>query len=176
MHFTKVDTSLFVIRKPAMVVRKSTISDPPSLQMLHLNLMIFFSFLLIAVFVPENNTRGPWATLLTWENSLNHYIIEEDFLISSMYFHYFVIISPWKKGRALHLNKLESPSAKDALCQVWLKLAQWFWRRRWNVKSLERRQRRQRRQRRTTNKFWSEKLTWAFGSGELKRRMRIIFS
>ena len=29
----------------------------------------------------------------------------------------------------LHLNKLESPSPKDALCQVWLKLAQWFWRR-----------------------------------------------
>ena len=30
----------------------------------------------------------------------------------------------------LHFNKLESPSPKDALCQVWLKLAQWFWRRR----------------------------------------------
>ena len=29
-----------------------------------------------------------------------------------------------------HLNKLESPSPKDALCQVWLKLAQLFWRRR----------------------------------------------
>ena len=25
---------------------------------------------------------------------------------------------------------IESPSPKDALCQVWLKLAQWFWRRR----------------------------------------------
>ena len=30
----------------------------------------------------------------------------------------------------LHLNKLESPSPKDALCQVGLKLDQWFWRRR----------------------------------------------
>ena len=29
----------------------------------------------------------------------------------------------------LHLNKLQSPSPKDALCQVWLKLAKWFWRR-----------------------------------------------
>ena len=29
----------------------------------------------------------------------------------------------------LHLNKLESPSPKNALCQVWLKLANWFWRR-----------------------------------------------
>ena len=29
----------------------------------------------------------------------------------------------------LHLKKFESPSPKDALCQVWLKLAQRFWRR-----------------------------------------------
>ena len=34
-----------------------------------------------------------------------------------------------EKGGAQHLNKLESPSSKDALCQVWLKLAQRFWRR-----------------------------------------------
>ena len=37
---------------------------------------------------------------------------------------------PLEKGKVLHLNKLESPLPKDALCQVWLKLAQWFWRRR----------------------------------------------
>ena len=37
---------------------------------------------------------------------------------------------PLEKGGALHLNKLEFPSPKDALCHVWLKLAQWFWRRR----------------------------------------------
>ena len=36
-----------------------------------------------------------------------------------------------EKGGALHLNKLQSPSPKDAVCQVWLKLALWFWRRRW---------------------------------------------
>ena len=54
---------------------------------------------------------------------------EGDFYISSMYFHYFLIISPWKKGRALHLNKLESPFSQNDLCQIWLKLAQWFWRR-----------------------------------------------
>ena len=28
----------------------------------------------------------------------------------------------------LHLNNLEYPSSKDALCQVCLKLVQWFWR------------------------------------------------
>ena len=43
-----------------------------------------------------------------------------------MYFHYFVIISLLEKGGVLHLNKYESPSPKDAFCQVWLKLAQWF--------------------------------------------------
>ena len=40
----------------------------------------------------------------------------------------YLIISPWKRGRAFHLNKLESYSSMDTLCQVWLKLAQWFWR------------------------------------------------
>ena len=28
----------------------------------------------------------------------------------------------------LHLDKLESPLPKDALCHVWLKFTQWFWR------------------------------------------------
>ena len=30
----------------------------------------------------------------------------------------------------LHLNKLESPLPKYAWCQIWLKLAQRFWRKR----------------------------------------------
>ena len=37
---------------------------------------------------------------------------------------------PLEKGMALHLNKFQYPSPKDGLCQVLLKLAQWFWRRR----------------------------------------------
>jgi hypothetical protein len=37
---------------------------------------------------------------------------------------------PLEKGYPLRLNKLESPLLKDDLCQVWLNLAQWFWRRR----------------------------------------------
>ena len=44
----------------------------------------------------------------------------------NLLFYYYV---PLKKGVALHLTKLESPLPKDALSQVWLKLAQWFWRR-----------------------------------------------
>ena len=42
----------------------------------------------------------------------------------SLFYNYF----PLEKGGALHLNKFESPSPKNALCQVCLKLAQWFWR------------------------------------------------
>ena len=36
---------------------------------------------------------------------------------------------PLAKSVTLHLNKPEFPSSKDALCQSWLKFAQWFWRR-----------------------------------------------
>ena len=38
---------------------------------------------------------------------------------------------PFKTVGALHLNILEFPSSKEALCQVLLKLDQWFWRTRW---------------------------------------------
>jgi hypothetical protein len=44
---------------------------------------------------------------------------------------------PLEKGNPLHLNNLESPSPKDDLCQVWLKLAKWFWRRSQKCKSLQ---------------------------------------
>jgi hypothetical protein len=36
---------------------------------------------------------------------------------------------PLENGYLLPLNKLEFPSLKDDLCQVWSKLALWFWRR-----------------------------------------------
>ena len=36
---------------------------------------------------------------------------------------------PLEKGVAFQLNKLEIPLPKNALCQDWLILAQWFWRR-----------------------------------------------
>ena len=45
----------------------------------------------------------------------------KDFLISSMYFCYFVFIS-LGKGQCLLLNKLELSSTKDALTQVWFNL------------------------------------------------------
>ena len=54
----------------------------------------------------------------------------EDFKISSMFFRYIVIWSRWKTS-CPYLNKLEFPSPKGALCQVWLKVAQWFLRGKW---------------------------------------------
>ena len=62
-----------------------------------------------------------------------------------------------------HLTKLESPSPKDALCQVWLKLAQWFWKRRWKCKKYND-DNKDYIVRRTKDKFWSEKLTWESGT------------
>ena len=46
----------------------------------------------------------------------------EDLKISSNVFLLFHNDLPLEKGVALHLNKFESPSPKDALCWVWLKL------------------------------------------------------
>ena len=40
------------------------------------------------------------------------------------------IISLWKRVGTVILNKLEFPVPKNVLCQVCLKLAEWFWRRR----------------------------------------------
>ena len=82
-------------------------------------------------------------------------------------FRYFVIISPWKRTGPFTRTNL-NPLHPRMLC------AKFGWN--WpsgseeedeNVKSLRQQQRR-RRKRRTTDK-WSEKLTWAFGSGELIR-------
>ena len=93
---------------------------------------------------------------------------EEDFLVSSIYFRYFVFISPWKRAGPFIWTNLNSLHPR-MLC------AKFGWN--WpsgsgeedeNVKCLRQRQQR-RRQWRTTDKFWSEKLTWAFSSGELKK-------
>ena len=46
---------------------------------------------------------------------------EEDFFNFVNVFSLFRNYLPLEKGGALNLNKLESPSPKDALCQVWLK-------------------------------------------------------
>jgi hypothetical protein len=50
---------------------------------------------------------------------------------------FFCYYLPLERGNPLHLKKLESPLLKDDLCQIWLKLVQWFWRRSRKWKSLQ---------------------------------------
>ena len=86
---------------------------------------------------PDHHQRMHYAKFrLNWPSGSG-----EDFFLNfvnvfSLYSNYL----PLRKGGALHLNKLEFSTPKDALCQVSLKLAQWFWRRRFfnfvNVLSL----------------------------------------
>ena len=95
---------------------------------------------------------------------------EEDFWILSVYFPYFVIISPWEKvGPFIWIN-LNPPHPRRHCAK-----SGWNWPRGSgegdeNVKSLRQRQ----QWRRTTDKFWSENLTWAFSWGELKRTENCI--
>ena len=77
---------------------------------------------------------------------------------------------PLEKGMTLYLDKLESPSAKDALCQVLLKLGKWFLRR-WKCEITDRQM-----DRKMTDNRRLEKLTWAFSSGELKSQLQSNFS
>jgi hypothetical protein len=65
------------------------------------------------------------------------------FFSAFLLFRYYL---PLETGDPLHFNKLESPPPKNDLCQVWLKLAQWFWRRSRKCKSLQTARRTDRRQ------------------------------
>jgi hypothetical protein len=56
-------------------------------------------------------------------------LVLEKILIFFSVFLLFRYYLPLEKDVPLHLNKLESPPPKNYLCQVWLKLAKWFWRR-----------------------------------------------
>ena len=80
---------------------------------LHLNKLEFPS--------PKDDLYQVWLKLAQW-------FWRRRFLKNFSVFLLFRYYLPLEKGVALHLNKLESPCPKDDLCQVWLKLAQWFWR------------------------------------------------
>ena len=81
-----------------------------------------------------------------WPSGYEEEYFLKNFINVFLLFRYYL---PLEKDRVLHLKKLESPSPKDALCQVWLKLAQWFWRGRWKCEKW--------RERRTTDKFKFDK-------------------
>ena len=79
-------------------------------------------------------------------------VLEKNINIFNIILHFRSYL-PLEKGVAIHLNKLESPPPKAALCQVWLKLIQWFWRRRLKCERFT--------DRRSTDYRRSEKLIWA---------------
>ena len=62
----------------------------------------------------ETNKHGP------------HRSPEEEFLNILNIILLFCLYLPLERGVALHSNKFESPPLKQALYQVWLKLAQWW--------------------------------------------------
>ena len=82
---------------------------------LHLNKLISPS--------PKDALCQVWLKLAQWFLRRRFFNFVNVFLLFRNYL-------PLEKGGALHLNKVEYPSPEDALCQVWLKLVQWFWRRR----------------------------------------------
>ena len=90
--------------------------------------------------------------------------VEEDFWISSMYFRYFIINPPWRRVGPFIWKNL-NPLHPRMLCAKF----GWNWPsgsgERWKMWKVYR-QRRTDGQ--TTDDRWSEKLTWAFSSGELK--------
>ena len=90
-----------------------------------------------------------WLNMIQWVWRRRIFYLVKVFLL-------FLYYLPLEKDKALHLNKLESPLPKDALYQVWMKMALWFWKRKvYTEKGTDVRQ--------------SEKLNWAFSSGELRK-------
>jgi hypothetical protein len=72
--------------------------------------------------LPKDDLYQIWFNLVCW--------FWRRFLKIFSAFSHFRYYLPLEGGYPLPLNKLKSPSHKDDLCHVWLKLAQWFWRRR----------------------------------------------
>ena len=89
-------------------------------------LYLFIYLFTVLLFI---QTKGPWATSLTWETFLEITKLEQSYdytsrLIKSPYY------IPFKRSIAFNLhNFLKLSSTKDAFCQVWFELDQWFWRR-----------------------------------------------
>jgi hypothetical protein len=89
----------------------------------------------------------PWGP---WREQFWIYIISESFHVNLIYsgsmvlekkifkwphpIFAFLWYLPFEEDLALYLNNLEFPLPKDDLYQLWLKLACWFWRRRFKKK------------------------------------------
>ena len=72
---------------------------------------------------PKDALCQVWLKMAKWSWRIRFLKVLNVFLLFPNYL-------PFEKNVALHLNKFECPSFKNALYHVWLKLDQWFWRRR----------------------------------------------
>jgi hypothetical protein len=98
------------------------------------------------IFVIISPLKKIWSFVWTNLNSLHPRVIcvkckwiwpagsgEEFFFKLFSVFLLFRYYLPLEKGYPLRFYKFEFPLPKDDVCQVYLKLAQWFWRRKfWN--------------------------------------------
>ena len=95
---------------------------------------------------------------------------EEDFKMSSMYFRYFVIIS-LGKGRGPSFEQTWIPFTQGCFVPSLIEIGPVVLEKKTKMWKVYDNDNNDYDGQRTTDKFWSEKLTWAFGSGELKRTM-----
>ena len=78
---------------------------------------------------PKDALCQVWLKLAQWSWRRSFFNFLNVFSLFRNYLHL-------EDGRVLHLNKLESSLTKDALCRVWLKLAQWSRRRSFLILSM----------------------------------------
>ena len=126
----------------------------------------------ISLLSPQGKKRGPsfeqpsipftQACFVPSLEASTQWLLRTRFLKFVNVFSLFRYYLSLENNMSLHLNKLESPSPMDALCQVLLKIAQWFLRR-WKCETFTN------TQTMDGGNRWSKKLTWSFSLGELKK-------
>ena len=143
--------------------------------LMHSRYFVFISPLEMGV-APQLNNLETQRCVVPSLVEIDPAILEKKiFSISSVYFRYFLIIFPWKRVDP-SFEQTWIPFTKGCFVLIWLKLAKWFWGRRWKWGKIydDNTNSKQWRRRRTTDILWSEKLTWAFGSCDLKYGNNVI--
>ena len=101
---------------------------------------------------------------------------EEDFSnivnVFSLFRNYF----PFGIGWGPSFEQTWIPFTQGCYVPSLVELAQWFWRRRWKCEKFTTTPTTTMTTTTVTDKFWSEKLAWAFGSGELKKKTYFLNS
>ena len=84
----------------------------------------------MALHLNKLESRSPWNVMCQVWVKLAQWFYSKYFRVrvfSLLVFRYYLYLYPLKKDGGLPLNKHEFLSPKIAWCQVWLKLALWFW-------------------------------------------------